>query len=247
LAISGVPPLAGFFSKDEILTQAYYGSGSFVFILLCITSVLTAIYMLRLYFLTFRGSFRGTNEQEHHLHESPIAITLPLIVLAIMSVIGGYIQFPHLFGGHDHLNEFLAAAHVPAVVHEGADAATMEYTLLGGTVVLLAVVIALTAKMFAVKSFGGEYTGFKKVLANKWYVDELYENVIVKPIAGLSRLIEKYAEKLGIDGAVNGVGKTVRWGGDRLRLLQSGQVGFYIFIMVLGIVILFTLSFFWIR
>ena len=85
------------------------------------------------------------------------------------------------------------------------------------------------------------------MLANKWYVDELYDAVIVKPIEALSRLLDKFVEKRGIDGIVNGVGKTVRWGGDRLRLLQSGQVGFYIFIMVLGIVVLFTVSFFWVK
>ena len=78
-------------------------------------------------------------------------------------------------------------------------------------------------------------------------MDELYDAILIKPIAAFSRLLDKYAERAGIDGVVNGVGKTVRWGGDRLRLLQSGHVGFYIFIMVLGIVVLFTLSFFWIK
>ena len=90
-------------------------------------------------------------------------------------------------------------------------------------------------------------SGLAKVLEDKWYVDELYDAIIVRPIEGLSNILNKFVEKMGIDGAVNGVGKTVRWGGDRIRLLQSGQVGFYIFAMVIGITLLFALSFFWIH
>jgi NADH-quinone oxidoreductase subunit L len=89
-----------------------------------------------------------------------------------------------------------------------------------------------------------ENTGIAKILENKWYVDEIYDAIVVKPMKALSDLLDKFVERQGIDGVVNGVGKTVRWGGDRLRLLQSGQVGFYIFIMVLGIVSLFAISFF---
>jgi NADH-quinone oxidoreductase subunit L len=163
-------------------------------------------------------------------------------VLAILSLVGGLVQLPHLFGGHNYLNEFLGGAKIPAIVHEGM--ATKELSLLAGTVVGLLIIFIVTRKLYAVKEFDGNYTGFKKLLANKWYVDELYDAIIVKPIDALSGLLDKFAERRGIDGVVNGVGKTVRWGGDRLRLLQSGQVGFYIFIMVLGIVILFTLSFF---
>ena len=90
-------------------------------------------------------------------------------------------------------------------------------------------------------------TGIAAVLENKWYIDELYDAIVLKPIAGLSRVLDKFVERMGIDGVVNGVGKTVRWGSDRVRMLQSGQVGSYIFIMVIGMIILFALSFFWIQ
>ena len=90
-------------------------------------------------------------------------------------------------------------------------------------------------------------TGLAKALENKWYVDELYDTVFVRPIAAFSRISDRFIEKSGIDGVVNGVGKTVRWGSDRMRLLQTGQVGFYIFVMVLGMIALFALSFFWIK
>ena len=203
--------------------------------------------MFRLLMLVFMGGFRGTEDQEHHLHESPAAITFPLIVLAIFSLVGGFVQLPHLFGGHDFLNEFLAGAKIPAFVHEDASTAMKEMTLFGATVVGLLIIFIGTRKAFAVKQFDGNYTGFRKVLANKWYVDEIYDATIVRPMEAMSNVLDKFAEKKGIDGIVNGVGKTVKWGGDRLRLLQSGQVGFYIFIMVLGIVMLFTLSFFWIK
>jgi len=246
LAISGFPFTSGFVSKDEIL-MAVYEHNKLYFYLAATAAVFTAIYMFRLLMLVFMGGFRGTEDQEHHLHESPAAITIPLVVLALLSLLGGLVQLPHLFGGHDFLNEFLAGAKIPAVVHEGAEATTKELTLLAGTVVGLLIIFIATRKLFAVKQFEGNYTGFKKVLANKWYIDEIYDAIIVKPIEALSNVLDKFAEKKGIDGIVNGVGKTVKWGGERLRLLQSGHVGFYIFIMVFGIVVLFTLSFFWIR
>jgi NADH-quinone oxidoreductase subunit L len=124
---------------------------------------------------------------------------------------------------------------------------TSEYYLFGGTVIGLAIIIFATFKSFAVDKFEGQYTGLKKFFADKWYIDELYDAVIVRPLEGLSKILDKYVERMGIDGIVNGVGKTVRWGSDRVRLIQTGQVGFYIFAMVIGITILFALSFFWIR
>lgn len=247
LSISGFPFTSGFVSKDEILLAAlqhnkiYFWVGTF-------TAVLTAIYMFRLLMLVFFGSFRGTEDQKHHLHESPWQMTLPLIVLAILSLVGGFVQLPELFGGHDYLNQFLAKSGVPALVHEeGGSMVTSEYYLFGGTVIGLAIIIFATFKSFAVDKFEGQYTGLKKFFADKWYIDELYDAVIVRPLEGLSKILDKYVERMGIDGIVNGVGKTVRWGSDRVRLIQTGQVGFYIFAMVIGITILFALSFFWIR
>lgn len=246
LAIAGFPFTSGFVSKDEILVSLYYHN-SVYFWLAVVAAVLTAIYMFRLLMLTFHGSFRGTEHQKHHLHESPIAMTLPLIILAVLSLVAGFVQLPHLFGGHPYLNEYLGLSGVPAVIHEGHGVEIMEYSLLGGTVVVLLIVFFLTKKMFAVDKFKGEYTGVEKLPANKWYVDELYNAIIVKPIAKLSELMDRFVERMGIDGLVNGVGKTVRWGGDRVRLLQTGQVGFYIFAMVIGMTILFALSYFWIQ
>lgn len=245
LAIAGFPFTSGFVSKDEILVAVYYHN-KFYFVLAALTAILTAVYMFRLLMLVFFGKFRGTHEQEHHLHESPAPMTLPLIVLAILSLVAGFIQLPHLFGGHPYLNEFLASAGVPSVMHEGEGVATMEYALFGATVAMLLIVFLGTKRMFAVDSFNGNYTGLKKVLANKWYVDELYDAIIVKPLLAFGRLLNNVVEKMGIDGGVNGVGRLVRWGSDRLRLLQNGQVGVYLFTMVIGIVIVFAIGLFWI-
>lgn len=243
LAISGFPFTSGFVSKDEILLNAL-ARNPIYFWVATFTAALTAFYMFRLLMLVFLGGFRGTEDQKHHLHESPAAMTIPLVVLAVLSLVAGFVQLPHLFGGHPYLNEFLVASGVPAIMPEGEQA---EISLLIGTVIGLLVIFIACRKAYAVESFDGEYSGFKKVLANKWYVDELYDAVIVRPIAKLSQLLDRFVERSGIDGIVNGVGKSVRWGSDRVRMLQSGQVGFYIFVMVLGITVLFALSFFWIQ
>jgi len=243
LAISGIPGLSGFFSKDEILANAFAHS-TVLWVLGVAAAMMTAFYMFRLYFLTFNGSFRGTEEQHHHLHESPAAMTIPLIVLAILSIVGGYVGMPEVMSEHNAFAGFLHP--VVSNVGEHHMAAATEWMLMGVSVAVSVIMIVVAYTMTRKPNFAGN-KGIAKALENKWYVDELYEAIIVRPIEGLSRLLDKFAERRGIDGVVNGVGKTVRWGGDRLRLLQSGQVGFYIFIMVLGIVVLFTVSFFWIK
>ncbi len=243
LAISGFPFTSGFVSKDEILLAVYHHNKAYFWVA-AFAAVLTAIYMFRLLMLTFMGSFRGTDEQKHHLHESPWQMTMPLVILAILSLVGGFVQLPHLFGGHDFLNEFLAKANVPALIVEDPGMEFREYTLFGGTCLGLIIIFFATRKLFAVDAFSGEYGGFKKVLANKWYIDELYDAIIIRPLGALSNMLDRFAERMGIDGIVNGVGKLVRWGSDRVRLLQTGQVGFYIFVMVIGMTLLFAISFF---
>ena len=243
LAISGIPGFSGFFSKDAILANTF-ASDPIMYYLALAAAMMTAFYMFRLYFLTFNGSFRGTEDQQHHLHESPWAMTLPLIVLAILAVVGGYVGLPEVMSEHNAIGEYLSP--VVTNFNEHHLAAGTEWMLMGvsTTVVIIMIIVAYTTNR---KPNFAPNTGLGKVLENKWYVDEIYDAIVVRPMEALSGLLDKFAERRGIDGLVNGVGKTVRWGGDRLRLLQSGQVGFYIFIMVLGIVVLFALSFFWIN
>ena len=247
LAISGFPFTSGFVSKDEILLAVYshdtvHDPNHLLFWFAAFAAILTAIYMFRLMFLVFFGSFRGTHDQQYHLHESPAAMTIPLVMLAILSLFGGFIQLPEIFGGHDYFNQFLEPV-VPAISHEAAGAATAETYLLYGTIAGLIIVFVATRKFFSVDNFNGSYKGIKKVLADKWYIDELYDAIIVKPLNGLAGFLKSVVEKSGIDGVVNGVGRFINYSSRQFRLLQSGQVGSYILFMVLSIAVLFSV--FW--
>lgn len=246
LAIAGIPPFAGFFSKDEILTAALMKS-PVLYVLGVMASIMTAFYMFRLYFLTFAGNFRGTHEQEHHLHESPFAMTFPLIVLAILSIVGGWVGIPALFAENAHLlsaylspvlaGKEVAAHHLPH---------SLELSLMAVLLSLIIVAILLASKVYG-KQFKSENTteGVSGFLANKWYVDELYEAVVVKPLDRLAAFFGSVVDNKIIDGFVNGVGKVVQFSGRQMRLLQSGQVGSYILIMMVSIILFFIFQLFW--
>ena len=241
IAIAGIPPFSGFFSKDAILLSAYIKSPIFYGIAL-FTALLTAFYMFRLFFISFTGNFRGTEEQKHHLHESPWAMTLPLIILAILSIVGGFVGIPEVIShGGDRLTEFLKPV-IP--IHGGHEvAASTEYMLMGLSSGL--VLVMIIAAWFVYRNYSAkENTGFAKVLENKWYVDELYDTIIVKPLHTLGGFLDKVFERTVVDGLVNGVGKAVNYGSRQLRLLQSGQVGSYVLLMVLSMVLIFVLQFF---
>jgi NADH-quinone oxidoreductase subunit L len=249
LAIAGIPPFSGFFSKDEILTAALLKNPVY-YVLGVAGALMTAFYMFRLYALTFQGSFRGTSTQESHLHESPAAMTWPLIILAVLSVAGGWIGIPEVLLKDSHrLHDYLS----PVLEGSGpsADAAThlshsTELMLMGGVVIAIIAVI-----VFAMKRFSGSQekdtaaTGLARVLEQKWYVDEFYEAIISSPLRSFSRFLYRTVERLGIDGIVNGVGRAVHYGGRQLRLVQSGQVGSYILIMVAFIILFFIIQLFW--
>ncbi len=241
LAIAGIPPFSGFFSKDAILLSAFE-QNKVIWALAVFAALMTAYYMFRLLFVTFSGKFRGTHEQEHHLHESPSAMTLPLIILAILAVIGGFVGVPHALGGHNEIAAFLQPV-IP--VHEAAQpvSATTEYALMGG--VTLAVIAVIAFAYMQNKNFTAkDNTGLGKVLENKWYVDEIYEAVIVKPIENIGAFFSNIMEKKGIDGLVNGVGRAVNYGSRQIRLLQTGHVGTYVLLMVIGILVLFIVQMF---
>lgn len=241
IAIAGIPPFSGFFSKDAILLSAYIKSPLLYGIAL-FAALLTAFYMFRLLFITFTGSFRGTEEQKHHLHESPASMTIPLIVLAVLSIIGGFVGIPEaIMHGGDKLTAFLS----PVIAQHGEHTVShsTEYMLMGLSTVL--VVIMIIAAWFVFRNYQPkETTGLGKVLENKWYVDELYEAAIVKPLKRFGSFLNNVFEKSVVDGLVNGVGKAVNYSSRQLRLLQSGQVGSYVLLMVLSMVVFFVIQFF---
>ena len=244
LAIAGIPGLSGFFSKDEILAHTFAHSKA-LYVLGLLGALMTAFYMFRLYYITFCGKFRGTHEQEHHLHESPAAMTVPLVILAILSVVGGYIGLPEVLGAPHWLAEYLSPVFAPSAPFAEAHHLqhSTEWLLMGLSTVLVILFILLARRQYgSYEDTGRGNTGLAKVLENKWYVDELYDAVIVKPLGMLSRFLQDALEKGGIDRLVNGAGRAVQWGSQQARRVQSGQVGFYIFAMVIGMIVLFVIG-----
>jgi len=240
LAIAGIVPFSGFFSKDAILLAAFEHNKA-LYIIGLLTAGLTAFYMFRLLFITFFGTFRGTEEQRHHVHESPSAMTIPLIVLAILSVVGGFINIPGVFArGGEKLTKFLSPVVPDAETTVGH---STEWMLMGLATAIAVVAIVIAWSRY--KTYKEEQpSALGKLLQNKWYVDELYDSIIVKPLNALGSFANTVLEKSGIDALVNGVGRAVNYSGRQLRWLQSGQVGSYILLMVLSMVIFFVLEFF---
>ncbi len=240
IAIAGVPPFSGFFSKDEILAAAFAKSPIY-WALGVLGAAMTAFYMFRLYATTFLGQFRGTDEQEHHLHESPFAMTLPLILLAVASAIAGAIGIPELMGGHHWLSHQL----IPIVgePHEASLSHSTEWALMGISVAIAVIALLIAVNKYKRQADGEPLTALGKFLYNKWYVDELYNNAIVQPLNKFAGFLKEVIEKNIIDGAVNGTGKVVQYSARKIRLIQSGQVGYYILFMVLSIIVLFLFWF----
>jgi NADH-quinone oxidoreductase subunit L len=241
IAIAGIPPFSGFFSKDAILLSTFENN-KILYGIALFGALLTAYYMFRLLVITFAGQFRGTEEQKHHLHESPAVMTIPLIILAVLSIAGGFIGIPDVFiNGGDKLSEFLAPV-IPLKTGETVSHST-ELSLMTISSALVIAVSIFAWFRFRNGSFP-EPKGIGKVLENKWYVDELYEKIIVNPLNKLGVFFNSFFENKVVDGLVNGVGKAVNYGSRQLRLLQSGQVGSYVLLMVLSMLLIFVLQFF---
>lgn len=248
LAISGLPPFAGFFSKDEILASAF-ANNKIVWGLAFFASLLTAFYMFRLFFLTFSGSDRATDEVKHHIHESPSSMTMPLIALAILSVVGGFIGIPAVLGGGHALNEFLSPVFSQSLALQEAHhvSHTAELILMAVVIALTLVVIFFAYSLYVRRKMvptpeGVTLSAGHRMIYNKYYVDEAYERVIVRPLNFLSKASDAVLERLLIDRIVNNTGRVVTWGGKTLRHLQTGNTGFYIFAMVVSIIILMVVK-----
>jgi len=229
LAISGVPGFSGFFSKDAILSAAYTNA-PWMFWVGAVTAGITAFYVFRAYFLAFFGNYRG----HHHAHESPLVMTLPLIVLAILAAGGGFINIP----------TWLSPA-FPLSEHENVTAMwiSASFGIIGIVIAAFLYVIRPSLAESLKTSAGGLYT----LVANKYYVDEFYRAVIVKPLENISRLVLwRGVDEAVIDTSlVNGLGRVIRGWGSILRQLQSGSIrnyatwvlaGSLLVIFVLGLV-----------
>jgi NADH-quinone oxidoreductase subunit L len=233
LAISGIFPFSGFWSKDEILMTAFH-SNIPLWVVGSIASIMTAFYMFRLMYLTFFNDFRGTEEQKHHLHESPALITIPLVILATLAAIGGAISLP----GHSWLNHYLA----PLFAHKSQEAHTLgttEYTLMAvatiGALLGIAIAYSKYLKKKEIPVADLEVQGLHKVLSNKYYLDEIYMATIVKPIYMISSFAKKYVEKF-ISKAVIGLGGATYALSIKGKKIQNGNIGVYLFAFIFGMV-----------
>ncbi len=240
LSISGIPGFAGFFSKDEILWRAYLsgGLGRFLWFLAAAAALLTAFYSFRLIYLTFHGKFRGTPEQERHLHESPPVITVPLMILAVGAVAAGWVGIPPIFLEHaDRIGEFLA----PVLGHpagEGSHAeelAVMGISIIAGLAGILIAYIMYIRKTDLPGKLGAMFQPVYRLLYNKYWVDELYGKTIVQPTLKASdRIILGFFDAKIIEGIVNGVPALIGAFSRRFRTIQTGLLSSYGLAMVLG-------------
>jgi NADH-quinone oxidoreductase subunit L len=250
LAIAGVPGFSGFFSKDEILasswaTPHFATVGKFVYVLGTVAAFITAFYMYRLLHLTFFGTFRGTHEQEHHVHESPATMTIPLIVLATLSVIGGYIGLPHFLHLGNVIEHWLHPV-FPEI--EGARAGVFEIPNGSGIAIAVISTAVALAGLFAARvmyrdrdvaaddALEVRHPGVIRTLANKYWVDELYGATIVRPLNRTSVFFWKGIDAI-IDGIISLGAYFVAALGDLLRFLQTGNVRNYALMLFLGVVV----------
>ncbi|SFB11566.1 NADH dehydrogenase subunit L [Flavobacterium swingsii] len=240
LAIAGIFPFAGFWSKDEILMTAFHGN-MILWIIGSIASIMTAFYMFRLMYLTFFKEFRGTDEQKHHLHESPSLITIPLIILAFLAAIGGLISLP----GNSWLNHYLAPL-FGKVGHAEHHLDGTAYVLMAiatvGALVGIGIAYSKYIKQNQVPEEDSKITGVAKVLYNKYYVDEIYDAIIVNPLYKVSHFCRKYIET-AVSGFVFGLGKVTNEIGTQGKLVQNGSIGLYLFAFVLGVCSIFIYLF----
>ncbi|MBF9237031.1 NADH-quinone oxidoreductase subunit L [Hymenobacter sp. BT683] len=252
LAISGIPPFSGFFSKDEILAHAFEHN-KVLWAMGLLTAFLTAFYMFRLLFLAFFGEFRGTAEQKHHLHESPASMTFPLIVLAVLAAVGGFMGAPMFTGGHHYLAEYLAPIFtysqrlLPAAFNAEPDHNT-ELMLMGLSVAagLLGIILAYVFYVVRAQRPAEEEaqrSGPESLVYHKYYIDELYNAVFTRPIMALSNGLYKFVENGIINPVVGVFGRAVNGGGTLLRYVQTGAVETYLILMVIGIVLILGLNF----
>ena len=239
LAISGIFPFAGFWSKDEILMTAFHENMP-LWIIGSVASIMTAFYMFRLMYLTFFKEFRGTEHQKSHLHESPSLITIPLIVLALLATFGGLINFP----GSYWLNHYLQPI-ISKVSHEEALNST-SYILMGialvGAIVGITVAYIKYIKKSELPAEDENITGISKIIYNKYYVDQAYTMLIVNPLNAASRFFRDTVET-GLSKFVFGFGKATEAIGTQGRKVQSGSIGLYLFAFVLGVCVILTCLF----
>jgi len=244
LTISGIPPLSGFFSKDEILLNIFLNQGLIYFLLVLFAAALTAFYMFRLFTLTFYGKPRYDSDKIHP-HEAPPVMTIPLIILALLSVFGGIIALPHYTGLTNFLEEFLKPVFERTLYMKEARMATPEISTIAEVIIIVisvvvsVIAIVLSYKKYVKKETFEEGKNFEKVLENKYYIDEFYDQTIVQPVYKTSEnFLWKIIDIKIIDGFVNFVAKYFGYLSSLWRKIQTGILQDYAILSIAGLVLI---------
>ena len=248
VAIAGIPPLAGFFSKDQVLGAAFGAGHPLLFAVGLVTAGMTAFYMFRLARMTFYGEFRGAKEAEGRVHESPATMTVPLIVLAAGSVLAGFLGVPEALGGKNRFVEFLApslaASHPHGVSH------SLEWVLMFLSVAVAAAGIVLAWRWYgqrgatqavpsaAAEAFYGKAGALGRLVSDKWLVDEGIEAAVLSPFRRIGTFLWRGVDSLLIDGVVNASAFLVELTGDLVRFFTTGNVRNYALSFSLGVLVL---------
>jgi len=249
LAISGVPPLAGFFSKDLILEAAYRSSNHSLWLLALLTAGLTSFYMFRLIFLTFYGDSRSTTERSNQVHESPSIMTSPLLILAAFSIVAGWVGLPAGWLWGDAFARFL----YPVVGHPQFAAGEAPELALSAIATIVALAGIVVAWIFYLRLPGlpillaFRLRGLYTMLSRKYYVDEIYNTLISAPLFWLSvNVFHRGVDVALIDGLVDGTGLTVEGSGEGLRQAETGYVQHYAFIYMIGAIAIVAYYIYWV-
>ena len=240
LALAGFPLTSGFFSKDDLLISAWSAGplGQFLTVLGLVTALMTAFYSFRLVFVTFWGPSHVDPHHAGHVHEPSKAMTIPLMILAVLSIVTGYLGIPEFLGP-------MFETEAGGAVHEGGAAVGIMVVATGmGLLGIACAYYVYVLNPALPDRFAQQWQSLYRASLNKWYVDEAYDRTIVRPTFFAATELWKRVDVSVVDGAVNGVARAIAWGGWLLRLTQSGQAQHYALGMALGAVVLVTMFFF---
>ena len=247
LALAGVPLLSGFFSKDEILWKAVSSpfGGFWLWFAGAVVAGLTAFYTFRLIFLTFHGQSRVSKEVAKHIHESPKIMTIPLGVLAVLAIVGGYIGIPHIFNKFEHFLEPVFTQYVHVEIFESThDLPGLELSFMGISILIAFLGIGFAYIFYVARpnladDVAEKARGIYRIFANKWYVDEVYDTLIVRPIKLVSDLVLwRWIDIKVIDGFVNQIARVLGKSSDILRRIETGVIQNYALSIIFGVVVL---------
>jgi len=245
IAIAGFPPFAAFFSKDSILFSTYLSenNGKALYTVGLVAAIMSSFYMFRLIWLTFRTEQRY-DEHHVHVHESPKNMTVPLMILAFLSLTGGWFALPALFGGKDYFADFLSPVFGAKEAAAGEASASVEHILSVVAVAAATAGLLVVWRMYSAKPKRGASEGLHKLLYNKYYIDELYQAVVVGPLMWLSQnVLWKVVDVGVIDGTVNGIASGTTAVGDTVRHTQSGNTRSYAVWVLVGALVVFGIIF----